>query len=316
MTDQWIIHDTYRYYICSDVKHKIAFFDLDETLITSYRGMNPQRFNSDPNDWIYLGDVPNELVKLKNEGYSIVIVTNQSKCKGKYEQILQSKFEDIRIDLEMYGLNVSFLISTDKDIYRKPNIGLFELFFEVTGYENIEPESFMCGDAAYEVDREGEFPAYDWSSSDLDFAKNCGLDFKRPNEIFKSNSYDFSNYDVLILVGTMGSGKSSFARSLKNFYHLENDTYKSNNIRVHKKYMSLLGITKIVFDATNPTEARRAEYYEPALKKGLKVAIVWFIRNGRPWNTLREKPVKEQAYSMYVNRFEIPSGDVEVYRMY
>lgn len=320
--DEWVIEFNYRYYISGDINADglFGFFDLDETLITSYRGKNPERFNEDPEDWIYLGDVIEELNKLIDNGYSIIIVTNQSMCKGKREPILQYKFEEIRKDLALNGINVSFLISTNNDEYRKPNCGLFNLLFDILNIDTISSKSFMCGDAAYEISREGEFPDYDWSDSDIKFAKNCGIEFKRPNEIFKSNinKYNFNKYDVLILVGTMGSGKSTFAKNLTNFYHLESDKYKSNFKQMHKQYMKLLGETKIIVDATNPTEERRAEYYNPAINKGLKVAIVWFIRNGRNNNTLRSKPIPEIAYSKYSKNFQIPtsSKQLPVYRIF
>ena len=86
-----------------------------------------------------------------------------------------------------------------------------------------------------------------------------------------------------------------------------------------KEYLKILNSgDKVVMDATNPTEARRAEFYEEALKRNLKVAVVWFIRNGRPRNALRKKAIDESAYGRYSNRFEIPNDikEVPVYRVY
>ncbi len=42
---------------------------------------------------------------------------------------------------------------------------------------------------------------------------------------------------------------------------------------------------------------------------GVAVRIAWHIRDGRPYNALRVKPVPEVAYSVYSKRFEDPRLD-------
>lgn len=325
--DSWVINQNYRYYINSTIKgdNSFAFFDLDETLITSFTGHNPAKFNENIDDWIYLGAVIEELKKLVNENYNIVIVTNQSYMSKIFGKVLQEKFENIRIDLLDNGIPVSFLISTGPstkrsgiiDEYRKPNPGLFKLLLDILNIEKVNNNSFMCGDSAFEEDKKNEFPAYDWGNDDLKFAESCNIDFYRPIEIFPSMiTYEkiqsFTDFDVLILVGNMGSGKTTLSKKIceigqGDFVCLESDKFKSIHKKMHKEYLSLLGKTKIIIDATNPSEERRAEYYKPALEKNLKVAVLWFIRNGRPWNNLRNKPIKEFVYGNYSNKFEYPA---------
>ena len=111
--DAWINKPNYRTYISSKINkdEPFAFFDLDETLITSYKSKNPAIFNKDPEDWIYLGDIIGKLEQLVEDRFNIVIVTNQTYLARKDGEILMVKFNNIIEDLKVWGINVSFLIS-------------------------------------------------------------------------------------------------------------------------------------------------------------------------------------------------------------
>ncbi|CAG8760566.1 4326_t:CDS:2, partial [Dentiscutata heterogama] len=109
----------------------IAAFDLDETLITT-KGVN--KFPKDANDWKWLNKkVPERLTKLYEEGYKIIIVSNQAglNSEKKNSDKRRSDFKN-KIGQIADSLNVSFEIyaSMGHDKYRKPMIGIWNYFAE------------------------------------------------------------------------------------------------------------------------------------------------------------------------------------------
>ena len=117
-----VIGNTFKYYISPDIKNveKLAFFDLDGTLITSASGKNPKYKNCDPQDWIYLGDVIDTLKIYIENKFTIVIVTNQSHLNQKNGDCIQDKLDSVLNDLKAKYISVIFLVSSGKDEYRKP----------------------------------------------------------------------------------------------------------------------------------------------------------------------------------------------------
>jgi bifunctional polynucleotide phosphatase/kinase len=89
----------------------------------------------------------------------------------------------------------------------------------------------------------------------------------------------------------------------------------------------------VVIDATNPYKEKRSDYIAIAKELKILVRILWFIRDGRPFNELRgtydsnlggyrtdatyyhKKPVPDVAYNVYSKNFEEPTedeGEVEI----
>lgn len=65
---------------------KIACFDLDGTLIKT---KSTKRFAANENDWIfYSKNVPNKLKKIAEDGFCIVIITNQAGLTTKEKKIV------------------------------------------------------------------------------------------------------------------------------------------------------------------------------------------------------------------------------------
>ena len=63
----------------------------------------------------------------------------------------------------------------------------------------------------------------------------------------------------------------------------------------------------VVIDATNPSADKRATYINLAKESDISVRILWLIRDGRPWNSLRGIPVPEVAYGVYSKNFVRPT---------
>jgi bifunctional polynucleotide phosphatase/kinase len=73
------------------------------------------------------------------------------------------------------------LAGTGKDVYRKPNIGMFDVVqavYKARGYEIDLEKSLFVGDAAGRFPHQGR-PA-DHSDTDFKFALNAGLKFTTP----------------------------------------------------------------------------------------------------------------------------------------
>jgi bifunctional polynucleotide phosphatase/kinase len=245
---------------------KIASFDLDGTLIKPKSGkISPK----DKNDYQYAFDnVSNRLNELMDDGYKIVIFTNQNGIRrGKVN------LKDIIYKIEKLFPLADYFIADKDNLYRKPMPGMYEEFIKLNG----TPEKiFYVGDSA---GRKG-----DNSSVDINFAYNSGIEFKTENHFFKdikeglkpvsieffknnkiSDFKEFNNNVVVIMQGYPSSGKTSFIKNyikhnkIKKYIHLSNDEYtKSKLIKAFKK--GLEEEILIFIDNTNPTKKRREEF--------------------------------------------------------
>ena len=259
----WLNKQTCYYFIDCDTKdtnntNEFIAFDFDDTLV-------------DLKTKNILDNVLNTLTKLYNTGYRLVIFSNQmgiSKKKTTHKEI-----RDIFMKFRKHiNIPIHIFYSIDTDIYRKPNIGMYNLFTELYN-NNIK---YYCGDAAGRKK--------DFSASDLYFANNSGLEFKTPEEVFYNkipkyladrdtpklelykkdiwkdgkldnprklfNIYNIEKYKLcpkldtskkilVIIIGPPGVGKSSLSKVLSEKYNLKiinNDSYV--NIKQ----------TKIMFD--------------------------------------------------------------------
>jgi len=241
------------YYIGYDFlgKRPIVSFDFDDTLVY--------------NDIWTKGDnggkiMPNVKDKL-NELYfnfDIVIFTNQNGImKGKitHEQ-LQLKIDKFINDI---GIPLTVFYSIDKDNFRKPNIGMYDLCMSFSNGQCIE---YYCGDAAGRVN---DGSKSDFSASDLFFANNANIVFKTPEEVFFNSEqmiladrkvkalelysgdiwdngklansrqlfdvdhidsidipdFDLSKRVLIVMVGSQGSGKSTLSKEISELYDFD-----------------------------------------------------------------------------------------------
>ena len=169
---------------------KMAGFDYDHTVVEP---LNGKTFTKNVNDWCWLTQtVPARLKDYYNDGYMIVIFTNQSK---------EWKHDQIKLAMEQLNIPLFIVIATKKEEY-KPNIGLFTTFIG----ENtiIKKESFFVGDA-------GGRPVIDFSDSDKVFAENIGIKWYSPEDIFIEKSETFvlpviplSNKEIIFTTGYPG----------------------------------------------------------------------------------------------------------------
>jgi bifunctional polynucleotide phosphatase/kinase len=286
-------HETVFYYEPTDYKksESIAAFDLDWTLTYNEKHLYPKEV-----DDIYI--FPNRkqvLEKLIEDGYNIVIFTNQF-AKTKKEK--QKKVERITTFIEKLNLPVCVYISTEKDNYRKPNIGMWNLFKKEREIKNV----IFVGDA---LDRPQDF-----SDSDKIFGEKINAEIKAPEDFFGNSEIPSFKDDkeLIVFVGMPGSGKSTFYHTnLKEHIHIEQDKIGSRPKLLKELDKSLTTGKSIVIDSTNPIQENRLEYYEKAKKHNYNIKVIYFLVNGTGFNKLREKPVPDIVYHIYFKKLEPPT---------
>ena len=232
-------------------KRHILSFDFDDTLV--YNDM----WTKGDNGGKIMPNVKDKLNELYIN-FDIVIFTNQNgilKGKISHEQ-LQSKIDTFIGDI---GIPLTVFYSIDKDNFRKPNIGMYDLCMSFSKGRYIE---YYCGDAAGRVN---DGSKSDFSASDLYFANNANIVFKTPEEVFLNSdqmiladrkvkalelysgdiwyngkltnsrrlfdvdhidNIDIPDFDVskrvlIIMVGPQGSGKSTLSKEISELYDFD-----------------------------------------------------------------------------------------------
>lgn len=294
---EWNQENSLYYYINDDTleKKKIVSFDLDWTLVFSEK----KQFNCDIDD---IKLIPNRLSKLKflyDKGWGFVIFTNQL---SRNNNEINKKLRRIETFLNNCSYPFSVFVSTKDDNYRKPNIGMFEKAKELL---NGNIKTFI-GDAAGRPQ--------DFSDSDKEFAINSGMKFLIPEKVFKRPKIKIEEKgkNLIIFVGMPGSGKTTFYKNHlenKNYLWVNQDTLKSIS-KVKKEVLK--GISSgqnICIDNCNGQLEKRNYYYELALENDYSIYTIYFIKDGRGWNKLRERVVPNIAYSMYFKYLDPPTEE-------
>ena len=169
----------------SKKKIKIASFDLDYTIIKTKSG---NVFPKNKDDWtFYNEDVIPMLKEFHKKNYLIVIFTNQSSL-GKNETKKKDFIYKINNILKKIDLPISVFISISYGYFRKPCTGAFKIYLDNLNSKSIDfKKSFYCGDAAGRPKGWSKNKLKkDFSSSDLFFANNIGLNFFLPEQIFEN----------------------------------------------------------------------------------------------------------------------------------
>ena len=200
-------------------------------------------------------------------------------------------------------------------MYRKPARGLYDALLshlDLTAADVAEVR--MCGDAVGPAD---PFPPYRWADSDAAFATAIGATFVRPLDLFPPippvppSVAAAAAQELVLLVGNPGSGKSSTGRALAaaGYIHVEQDVV-GTKAAVKRAVVAALSAGKsVVVDATHGSQVNRDPYMALAAEKRVPLRILWHVRDGRPFNALREKPVPEVAYAVYSKHFVEPTGE-------
>jgi hypothetical protein len=196
-----------------------------------------------------------------------------------------------------------------ESVYRKPARGLYDRLLTELGATAVT-EVFLCGDAA---GADAGRLEYRWADSDRLFATAIGARFVTPDAVFGlSAATPSSAQEIAVLVGNMGSGKSTTARALAaaGYIHCEQDKLKTPAAMKRAVRAALAAGKSVVVDATHATAEARAVYIGIGMELKIPVRILWHIRDGRVYNEGRtEGRVPEVAFAMYSKRFEDPRYD-------
>lgn len=281
------------------LRDKMASFDYDWTMVNPKDG---KTFPSCIDDWQWLyPNVPDTIKQYYDDGYMIVLFSNQSK---------QWKCEQIRLVASTLDIPLFIVIACEKDDY-KPNPILFTTLL---GKHTIDKSaSFFVGDA---LGRKTDF-----ADSDKRFAEAIGLPWYSPEAIFASKTTVViptiplsTSPEIIIMMGYPGSGKSMIAKHIcadERYVHIEGDVYKTSAKMIKKALEYIPQQKSIVFDATNSSIKKRKEYVELGAKynysvRCIHVATSLDISYKRNKEREDDKQVPKIAYSVYSKHFEKP----------
>ncbi len=112
------------------------------------------------------------------------------------------------------------------------------------------------------------------------------------------------------MVGYPGSGKSTIcAEVFASYFIVHGDEHKTSAKMIKAAEKAVLEGKSVVFDATNPSKKKRAEYVESAKKHNLSIRCVHVatsLQDSLVRNNIREKPIPRIVYSIYAKNFELP----------
>lgn len=309
---------------------KVIFADLDHTLITP---KGKYVFPKTIDDWKWKNEaVVPKLKAMYNDGYEIVIVSNQKKMSGAD---VKTKATLIYDDLQLPFV----FISGHSDLYyRKPQLGLWEVLLEyiLLDAKNIDyTQSVFLGD----------------SVADLYFARNTGIPFIHtdmfftgvPNKEFakiEDKEHPLTNWvsrdakDILepllsskksskrfvIMVGSPASGKSYYSRKLEmeaGYIRINKDDMKTDAAMLKAFDAGLEKGQNIVIDGTNATKESRLKWISVARKASYHITIMWmnfpmpvveFLDNYRiSKNKNQDTHVPAVAMRVYYKKLEEPT---------
>lgn len=146
------------------IKDKMAAFDYDWTMVCP---KDMKTFPTTIDDWQWLySSVPEKIRSFHNDGYMIVIFTNQSK---------DWKHDQLQLVAKTLNIPMFIVIATEKHEY-KPNPLSFK--FLVGNEENLidKEASFFVGDA---LGRKNDF-----ADTDKLFAEAIGIRWISPESMF------------------------------------------------------------------------------------------------------------------------------------
>lgn len=323
-------------------KTKLLAFDMDDTLI---RPRNKKLFGKDADNWELAFDKETmcskieQYVDLKEDKgeYLLAVLSNQNGIETGHttEEIVLAKVTQVFTKALTYPL--VFICAKSKDYYRKPYPGMIE-YIETTynnGVRFNRKESVYVGNAAGRK-KSKERSYADHSDSDYKLAVNAGMRFLTPEEFFlgtKQNvpaveldlhvydgndnshvEFDAKTQEMVIMVGSPGSGKSSYCENVlvqqHKYVRVNRDDLKSEKKCIDVAETAIQRKQSVVIDNTNPKASNRAVYIELAKKHRIRVRC--FVMNvpkelAFHLNNLRFINSERKHYSQGVNKIPIHS---------
>jgi len=278
-------------------RSRILFIDFDWTLVCPKSG---GIFPKDKDDWKWWRpSVPTVLAAYYKRGYGICIFTNQSKPWKR--GMIVTVAEALTIPL-------TICIAYEKADY-KPSLNIYN---SILGGKKVNKEkSLMCGDA----------PGRPGDHSDVDavFAHTIGVNVVEPEALFplpkRMPIKVKRSQEIIVLVGYPASGKSTLCTDVfepAGYEVLHGDIYKTSAKMIKAAVPFIMAGKSVVFDATNATRAKRAEYLTAFPE--VPARCVWLttdIKEAMTRNSKRIVPhvVPRIAFNLFSSKFQEPSKD-------
>lgn len=176
---------------------RVAAFDLDDTIICRPKAKSAN------NKWSLIDkSIIDKITDLVNNDYIIVIFSNQSGMgsrkdfdKPKWRKAMDDLAKILTSRVDNWQFYFAVYVAKVHDLYRKPNIGMWELMKSDLREEfnlnkiPISKKSFFVGDAAGRISaspfKKRIYPSSskgDFSDTDRKFALNIGITFLTPED--------------------------------------------------------------------------------------------------------------------------------------
>ena len=286
---------------------KLASFDLDHTLIKPKDNrVHPKSIDDFE---LVFENIIDKLTELYKQNYNIVIFSNQSDLlsieKQEKKKIVLGRIEKL---IDLLGFEISIFISTQKNIFRKPNLGMLDFFIEKTNIKLDYKNSYYVGDAGGRIKtKQGK---KDFACSDRMFAINANLKFYTPEEFFIENYNENIKYvcinkaetlflngknleleiskqedkikkiiknNIIFFQGPPASGKSYLSNRLEKLgYNIISQDRLGTKAKVISEFKKLLKDmnNKIVLDNTNGSKKYRNSFTEILNKQNREYVLI------------------------------------------
>jgi bifunctional polynucleotide phosphatase/kinase len=207
-----------------------------------------------------------------------IITDYYKKGYGIYIVTNQTKTEQIELVMKTLGIPLTICMTTN-------------VFTPIQKDKIKYKTSFICGNIVADIK----------------------LKVHSPDEIFKIKTVKpVKHQEIVIMVGYPGSGKSTICSEIfepANYYIAHGDELKTSAKMIKMAEAKVANNQSVVFDATNPTKDKRAEYIMFAKKHNLPVRCIHVntsMQDAMTRNNLREKPIPNIVFYTYRKKFESP----------
>jgi len=327
------------------MKPFFGIFELYDVLIVDYTLKN---YPTTP-IWFDLQSICSKFNDLNDFGYNVVIITKNRDKVGNEKTM--NAFEELSENLKF---RPTFIIYSDfssivyklNDMIEKSKDFNYKIPYFKYKIPKDFPEVFLVGNKSGPED---SYPPYRYSDLDRRIASEIGaqfiraIDFIGEKEITPSKKTvsrpsvltppkkTISNPELIVTIGMPGSGKSykMYQYAKKYGYDICDNDIPPYNTSEKCVFKSLRKNRSVINITTGKTNKERDRVINVAKQLNIPYRIVWFIRDGRPFNEIRgteesykflkgktsylhSKPVKSFIIDSYLNDFTLPDDNYEI----